>query len=232
METLSGFNSFEFSIDNGPFIDVLDTIFNLSPGIHTAILRDENGCVDADEIIINDIFVPFVEAGPDIDILLGGSEQINALTDANVQTISWSPPTGLSCADCLDPIASPNFSTDYIVTVLDVGGCEVTDTIRVIVRSSNEVFIPNTFSPNGDQVNDSFFPQTSSEFNGTIDMSIFDRWGNMIFDKVNIVPNSPEEGWDGFFNNKQLQPGVFVYRLVVNSPIDSQVLVGDITLVK
>jgi gliding motility-associated-like protein len=98
--------------------------------------------------------------------------------------------------------------------------------------TENSFFIPNVFSPNGDNVNDVFTMSMSDGIEvQAIQTSIFDRWGNVVFESKTI----PFQ-WKGDFNGAPLNPGVFVYRIEVHY-FDRQVersvlLSGDITLVR
>ena len=228
-----GTGNLQYSIDGSNWYDVNDTIFGLQPGVYTVTLENQNGCSDMSTLEILDVFIPFVDAGADIDMNLGDSQQITAISDANPISISWAPSAGLSCTDCLDPIASPLVTTDYEITIIDADGCVITDQIRVTVRVSDGIFFPNVFSPNRDQINDYFFPQVGDEFAGVLHMNIYDRWGNMLFSKNDIQPNIPEEGWDGTFLNNDVNPGVYVYQLQFILPTgDIRTITGDITLVR
>lgn len=98
--------------------------------------------------------------------------------------------------------------------------------------SNGEMYIPNIFSPNGDHVNDVFAFITGPDIQIVkINGSIYDRWGNEIF-------NSTEAPftWDGMFNGETLMPGVYVYRIFCSYRIDGQsfqnVFAGDVTLVR
>ena len=97
---------------------------------------------------------------------------------------------------------------------------------------SDEIYIPNVFSPNGDGINDVFgvFPNESMDI-ASITGSIFDRWGNLVFQSA-AVPFL----WDGLFRNQELQPGVYAYNIVVEYNRDAKVVrkifTGDVTLVK
>ncbi len=120
----------------------------------------------------------------------------------------WSPPDGLSCANCPDPtITDLSGSVNYELTVIDLSsGCQI-DTI-IVARYVNDCtekafYIPNVFSPNGDGVNDGYrvFAQDEEEFE---DLYIYDRWGELMFytDDISVE-------WDGIFQNEPLNPAVF-----------------------
>jgi len=95
-----------------------------------------------------------------------------------------------------------------------------------------DLYVPNVFSPNDDNINDVFTIFTGEdieveELHGTI----FDRWGNMIFDSHDI-PFS----WDGRFHDDKMMPGVYVYVLEVKYKVGTaefeRVLSGDVTLIR
>ncbi len=95
------------------------------------------------------------------------------------------------------------------------------------------IFIPNIFSPNGDGINDIFFVQTNPEITGINVMRIFDRWGNIVFEKFNFLPNDADAGWDGTFNGKPLNPDVYTYMIEMSTTRGKDVVeVGDVTLVR
>ena len=64
-------------------------------------------------------------------------------------------------------------------------------------------------------------------------MQIFDRWGALIFETQDIPSKQPELGWDGRFNGKMMDTGVYVYRAVLGFPDGSeQQIAGDVTLIR
>src|SRR5690606_8016761 len=100
----------------------------------------------------------------------------------NIQTYSWLPANGLSCTDCPEPTTDTKFSTDYVISVVDSNNCLNAEQVRVIVICKGaEVFIPNTFSPNGDGRNDFFFPRGRG-IERTRTLRIFNRWGEVVFE--------------------------------------------------
>jgi gliding motility-associated-like protein len=94
----------------------------------------------------------------------------------------------------------------FWLTVTNQHGCITTDTIEI--RRSCYIDIPNVFTPNGDGVNDYFFPRdlyrnALSAFR----MRIYDRWGQLLFETTNIAGS----GWDGRYNGQPQPQGVYVY---------------------
>ncbi len=114
------------------------------------------------------------DAGPDVVIPLGGTTQLHA---TGATSYSWSPVSGLSGNSIPDPIASPTESTLYTVTG-QVGACTFSDTVRVsVVRLINPV---NTFTPNGDGIND-LWDIAGIENYPQADVSVYDRWGQRVY---------------------------------------------------
>ncbi len=112
-------------------------------------------------------------------------------------------------------------------------GCKAYDSVTVnVLCDQSQLFIPNTFSPNGDGQNDVFYPRglglkTISSFR------IYNRWGELLFEKRGIQLNDRNNGWDGTFRGNLLNPDVFVY--IIDGICDSDAPMswkGDITLIR
>jgi gliding motility-associated-like protein len=164
-----------------------------------------------------DVFnYPTVSIGPKtVNIPIGTSYTINGSGSSDIDSINWTPTIGLSCANCLKPIASPITTTTYTVSVENNGGCVTLDSIKIIVTcNGSNIFVPNTFSPNGDGHNDWFFVQGDG-LTTIQSMQVFNRWGQLVFEKKNFAPNDPTSGWDGNFNGQKAPMDVYIYSIVV-----------------
>lgn len=95
------------------------------------LIESEGGCIDslAKDFYLNRLKPQFL--GDVIPICIGESTALISNPDARFK-YSWSPPNGLSCNDCPNPIANPDSTTTYFVTVTD-GQCEESDTLTVKV---------------------------------------------------------------------------------------------------
>jgi gliding motility-associated-like protein len=184
--------------------------------IYQVIGTDYKSCfADTQSVKINVFNYPTINAGPDVTIIPGASYQINASGSSDINAIVWSPPAGLSCTTCLTPVATPILTTTYIVSVTNNGGCTASDSITIIVLcSSNNLFVPNTFSPNGDGMNDVFYVRGTG-LSRIQSMLIFNRWGQVVFEKKDFAANDPSAGWDGTINGKPAPVDVYVYTLEV-----------------
>jgi FOG: PKD repeat len=131
----------------------------------------------------------------------------------DVATYRWSPDRNLSCLDCPNPYANPKQTTTYRVRVEDIHGCPNTKEITVnVVCSGLNYFLPNTFSPNNDGVNDVFAPRGVG-LTRINSMKIFNRWGQLVFEKMNFMANdrTSNGGWDGTYKGKPASPDVYIY---------------------
>lgn len=173
-------------------------------------------------------------ASADVTIQKGQSASLSIITDAtvaDVRTIEWSPAQGLSCTDCQDPLATPEITTIYTVTMTDINGCTYEDEVVVVVQESGEFYIPNTFSPNGDNLNDVLM--IFGNENATINyFCVYDRWGELVFSSENGTPNDPQHGWNGTFESELALPGVYVLTAEVELNGQAVQRKSDVTLVR
>ena len=126
----------------------------------------------------------------------------------------------------------PTSSLDLTLTASDEYGCPSEDVVELRVIRDVNVFIPNIFTP-GETLNNNFvvFPDRSVE--QLAEISIYDRWGNLVFFDTDTGPLDAYRGWDGRFNGDFAMNGVYVYIVTADIIDDSQeVYTGSITLIR
>ncbi|RMG82731.1 MAG: gliding motility-associated C-terminal domain-containing protein, partial [Bacteroidetes bacterium] len=189
------------------------------------VIAYNGGCSDTSEVLVKVNPLPEVFAGNDTVLTYGQSFVIPAIADGTV--FDWSPIDNLSCFDCLRPEASPTETTEYMLWVKDEKGCTNTDSILITVEiRCGDLFIPNVFTPNDDNDNDLVY--VYSPCIQEIEFRIYDRWGNNVF-----TTTDPSIGWDGTYNGKPAQSGVYAYivkALLINGK--ETVKQGNITLIR
>ncbi len=176
--------------------------------------------------------LPNIDAGEDKTVTGGTRVTLEPISDRAV-TYSWIPAQDLSCNTCQYPEFEALKTTTYYVTVTSEYGCEATDSVTIFVTcGEDQIFVPNTFTPNNDGLNDRFYPSGK----GAVIIkrfSVYNRWGELLYDVTDIPVNNPMYGWDGTYKNEQLKPDVFVYILRAEcedgQPIE---LKGDISLIR
>lgn len=178
----------------------------------TLTVTDNNGCVDT-EIKPNFITVyPQPIAG--FSLL-----ENNLTTTAPVLVVSSEAQQATSClyylndgtawTDCSFTATIQGSGTFTITQVVTSGfGCIDSVSQMFTVRPTPEVFVPNTFTPNGDFVNERFEPSIS--WIGEYNIMIFDRWGGVIFQTDDLFTY-----WNGREQNygKEVPQGVYVYKI-------------------
>lgn len=145
-----------------------------------------------------------MSAGPDITIGEGETTQLDGFGGP---PYDWSPTSGLSGNGIPDPIASPNGTTTYTLTV-PRNGCTYTDQVMVLVI--RRIAPPNTFTPNDDGINDRWEIPGISDYPGA-EVMIYDRWGQAVFRS-----NGYGEPWDGTFNGTKVPVGTYYYHIQLN----------------
>lgn len=192
-----------------------------TPTEFIVIVTDTNGCSINDTIFVDLFPSQIINLGPNVLIPFGGSHQLIANGNG---TYSWSPDTFLTCSSCPNPIATPEYSVQYTLTVTDLNGCEFYDSVWVFVEGS--IYVPNTFTPNRDGINDIFFAYGVDI--ATFEIRIFNRWGQEIF-----VSDDMNYGWDGSYQDEPCQLGVYVYKInyVEVSGKEGQ-LIGHVNLIR
>jgi gliding motility-associated-like protein len=174
--------------------------------LNYTIIPDANGCTGGPASVTANVNpLPIITGSPNDTIDPGIGVP---LTATGGLTYSWLPFTGLSCTTCPAPIAAPVITTSYYVTGTNGYGCSGSDTIEVYVNQGTEVlYIPNSFSPNDNDINDLFCVYGSSI--KKINVLIYDRWGELLFQSTDM-----NLGWDGKYKGKNVEGGVYVYSVV------------------
>lgn len=209
------------------------TVFNVDHPSGTVQLKNgaRNGCDST--ITINLDFVSYqIQYTKSLTIAPGQSVKLDVSTTMNPTSIEWIPSIGLSCDNCLNPEAAPTQNTSYQLRLVDSLGCEILINIQINVKLEDDVYIPNIFSPNGDNINDHFkvFSQNPNAI--ITNFVIYDRWGEQVFRETDVSVQS-HTGWNGLFHGSLMNPGVYVYLVQIEIPgIGSKTLSGDMTLVR
>jgi len=193
--------------------------------IYQLTITGNNGCQDTTQIRVTVQDYPELTLEPQHQLKLGKSVKLVAGTGAG--NYQWSPTEGLSCTDCPDPELQTVQSGRYCVT-LSNGTCQSEACTEISVDGKCQVYLPNAFSPNGDQVNDSFCAFSPCIREGQL--WIYDRWGGLVFQ---TNPGGAELCWDGLKQGRELAAGTYVYVLrgldVLGQAVD---LKGTINLLR
>ncbi len=172
---------------------------------YSIVVTSNYGCKDTLHFTAHVYPGGLINIGPDsITLYPGQTYQLEPLT--NCSTFEWFPPAGLSNWEIVNPVASPQISTKYILTGQTANGCKAMDSINIIVDPESLLALPNAFSPGSGPNNE--FKILKLGIATLKYFRIFNRWGNVVFETSDI-----DKGWDGTFNGTPQPMGVFVYEV-------------------
>lgn len=203
---------------------------------YQVIGSDDRNCFkDTGYVQIKVYPIPTIQIsnGRAISLSNGGSVKLVTKSSADVTRWLWTPARWLDCSTCASPLSTPKENLVYTVQAYNDGNCMAKDdiTITTICNNSN-VYVPNTFSPNGDGMNDAFYPRGTGIYT-VKSFKVFTRWGQLLFQKNNFDANAASYGWDGTSDGKKMMPDVYVYLMEViceNNVVFP--LKGNITLIQ
>ena len=149
---------------------------------------------------------------------------------------AWIGADYLDCNPCLYPTIMPTYNSNLTLSVKDKSGCPATEDIEIrVFKKDINLFVPNVFSP-GDHngINDNVTVFTEINTIPLIDeFKIYNRWGAEVFSKVDFLPNDEATGWNGYFNGKLSNPGVYVYYVKCHDIYgESLTFKGGITIIQ
>ncbi|MFM8949512.1 MAG: gliding motility-associated C-terminal domain-containing protein, partial [Bacteroidota bacterium] len=186
-----------------------NALSNLGGGTYTVTVTDQGGCTSSTQVLVTSIApIPITVSASALNVTQGDSVSLIASGGVSYQ---WSPSAGLSCVSCGNPIATPSQTTTYTVEGTDANGCTTTAsiTIEVDVKCS-ELFVPSVFSPDGRGPQSNEQVCVFSNCISLMDFAIYNKWGQLVFQT-----KDPGACWDGTFNGKDPEVGVYAYRLYV-----------------
>jgi len=209
---------YSYSIDGKTFSSQL--FEQLTPGeAYRLSTRDARGCQIAQDFLMPSRYERMAELDVAVKIGLGTRYTMAPRLNIPLSLIAkleWSPAEGLSCIDCLRPQLHALQDETNILKITYVFGCSDGAAIILKLDRNAPVFVPNAFSPNGDGNNDKLIVYANNEEVTAIrQMQIFNKWGQIVFQAQDLMPNSEVGAWDGRFNGTLLEPGVFMYKAVL-----------------
>jgi gliding motility-associated-like protein len=132
--------------------------------------------------------------------------------------------------DILHTYPSEDGNYTISLSVITEFGCSDSTTIGIQVSGDPIYYVPNTFTPDGDQFNNIFKPIFTSGFDPTgYNLSVYNRWGELLFESL-----SHEEGWPGYYGGLKVPPGVYTYTITFFDKKENRlrVLEGHVNLLR
>lgn len=175
-------------------------------------LTNKYGCTTYDTVVLKSVEDYQVFIADQVDIEMGSIHALPFIVSGGItDTIFFDPPQDIFyIGDTIHITASQEKL--YLITFMDQNGCIVTKYVAAKVKASKPSFImPNTvIITSGNIENSLFYLKSPGVF---YDMTIYDRWGNLMFNIKNIESGNPESGWSPDKSN--IQSGVYVYYMKI-----------------
>jgi gliding motility-associated-like protein len=230
-----GVNPVTYSLD-GIHYQSFPTFNTLPEGTYTITALDANNC-EVQEILWINVPLPIdVDLGEDREIHLGDTSMIEAILDISFDSlvnITWMGLNNPNCPTCLVQPVAPIISSAYSISVTNTAGCSDSDSISISVISNTDIYVPNVFSPNGDGINDFLLINATEEVQEIESFTIFDRWGNVIFQVEHFLPDDRAYAWDGKMRGKEMNPAVYAYSMIAAFKDGrKEARYGDISLIR
>ncbi|MCX6311363.1 MAG: PKD domain-containing protein [Bacteroidetes bacterium] len=211
----------------------IHTYLNVGSYNVSLIIATSNGCIGIDTFLVPNMVnvLPIPTAGFSVsDTVVSIFSPFITVNDLslNADSCVMNFGDGYSTTDCNSTHTYWNYGS-YVITqiVYNQFGCSDTAHITIEVLPENRFFIPNTFTPNGDGLNDLFMPAILGADNYRF--MIFDRWGELIFDTHDTF-----QGWDGRYKGNKCQEDVYVWKIEYKNVVDSEqkTLIGHVNLIR
>jgi gliding motility-associated-like protein len=207
--TVSGGNTFNW-IPNLGLSNPNDFGVVVSPNatsVYSVTVSNDGYCGTTATVLVHVNPKPKVYAGRDTVFNLKEPMLITAIGNG---TLKWIFGDDISCNDCPTTQIFPIKNSCYVIEAINSFGCRATDEVCIDVSRENVLYIPNTFTPNGDGLNDEFY--VSGFGFSDITLEIFDRWGEKLFTSNDIT-----KGWNGKFKGQDCQIATYAYKLTYNT---------------
>ena len=207
----------QVTLCQGSQLVVGDSTYRTTGTYETRIHRAAPLC---DSLVTTHLVVSQLNNNSLRDTLVMQGDSIQLIASNSVGTgyvYSWSPKEGLSCPSCAETWAKPTQNTRYQVIISDSStGCSSSHDLNVAVIPC-ALAIPSAFTPNGDGINDTF-RVTANPCRGRLrQLTIYNRWGQVVFhQKITSITEKLLE-WDGTYQGAFVQTGIYSYQLIIES---------------
>ncbi|WP_043023831.1 T9SS C-terminal target domain-containing protein [Fluviicola taffensis] len=132
-------------------------------------------------------------------------------TSSNANTYSWDFGDGDESNSFNPSHTYSEVAGNYLITLVANNSGNCPDTAKLIVTIQEELifYVPNTFTPDGDEFNNVFSPIFISGFDPyNYTLTIYNRWGETLFES-----NDAKQGWDGTYNGELCKTGIYTWTI-------------------
>ncbi|AFC23471.1 gliding motility-associated C-terminal domain-containing protein [Saprospira grandis] len=215
----------------------------LEAGIYPLYVQDNNGClfdtlvtVEAADPFFITSFGPALDSG-EVEYVLEYGDTLTLFADLNDTTAASWWWTEINSGALLDSSLmmdiTPYESGIYQFTAMNASGCMQDSSIVVKMEKPRNAAAPTAFTPNNDGNNDRFFIQGDEKVEQILVFRVYDRWGELVYEGVDLDPNDPLQGWDGSFKGKPMNSGAYAwYAEVLYIDGETAIINGAVNLLR
>ncbi len=181
---------------------------------YTALLTDSLGCYSSStNVKVIAYPSPTVNAGPDRILAYNSPFTLSPLYGSSVSNYEWIPAGNLSCTNCSNPKGMADSSRSFTIKTKNTFGCVGSDDIKISVECAYaNLYMASAFSPSSRNANNYYYPQTRG-IKTINSFKIYNRYGELVYEKKNTKPNLRNAGWDGKLSGIPQPTSGYVYTL-------------------
>lgn len=183
------------------------------------------GCADSIVKFTEAFSLPVVNAGIDSSISKGDEIELQGYSPSGV-FYSWTPVSSIDNSTLANPVARPQETTQYVLTMTDVNGCTNTDSVVITVLNDFKLLIYNLVTPDNNGKND-YWKVTNIDYYPDALVQIFNSWGKLVYEKSNY-----QNDWQGTYKEDQLPDGTYYYVISFPGANTETNYKGSITLLR
>jgi len=206
------------------------TLYSDEDGTYEIRTVDVNGCENTVEFTIetvcNDADIDDIES-----IVSGETHDYVVFTSSSYDEEVWYP-TSLFTNNTFssniegENLVYINLFNNFVLNNGEEYSCVVADSSSVNVLLISNPEMPDAFTPDGDGLNDTFFPVNLDPYSTIVEFAIYNRWGEKVYSYDN------DNGWDGTYNGEKQPVDTYTYYININQVNKSYINSGTVTLVK
>jgi gliding motility-associated-like protein len=202
---------------------------------YTVIGISTDGCSDTVTTVVNVFPIPLAAFSLS-SLFLSAENPVVTITNnsqgGNIFQWSFGDGNVSSEPELIFDHVYPQSENGYQITlrVTNEYGCLSIASQAIQVKGDEIYYVPNTFTPDGDEFNNVFQPIFTSGFDPfNFNMTIYNRWGNVVYETLDH-----QKGWDGYFLGRKVQAGIYTYiiRFKAKNIDEYKIISGHVNLLK
>ncbi len=218
--------------------DTEETMITNQAGTYQVTVTNDQDCEGSASFLLENFDPLSIEIIADqAKVFEGNPVHVSISTSSNTQPFvveEWRSNSRIVCDNCPETTYFPVIDNELSVSVIDANGCQNMATFSILVEALPlEVYTPNIFRPNSISENNRFNLYGATNIESIESLSIFDRWGNLVYNNTNISPNQIGEGWDGQTDGTDAPQGIYLFQFkVLFTNGEQKIIGGDVLLMR